>query len=290
MKNLRAHQITKDPIPTLSICNIVKTDNENIRIVKHEIDGKNNLGKPHKHDFYLIFFIEKGSGSHFIDFRHYEVHDYQIFFLAPGQVHNWILDRDTSGYQLMFTYDLLRQERFDLFLPYFERKSEPHIKLNYEDFSSVLSVLVSLEAELSSVKDKFSEEISMLKLNLLFKLLQRYHSPTSLIQSDPSYGLLSDFIIDIDKYYKDSSSVRFYAERLHITPNYLSILTRKHLGKSANVIIRERILLEAKRLLASTNLSAKEIAYELGFSDSAYFSKSFKQHTGKTALQFRKEL
>ncbi|WP_018627382.1 helix-turn-helix domain-containing protein [Niabella aurantiaca] len=79
----------------------------------------------------------------------------------------------------------------------------------------------------------------------------------------------------------------YYARQLNITPNYLNILCKRSLFASANELIRKRLILEAKRLLGISGKSIKEIAYELGFCDTANFSNFFKSHTGVAPKAFR---
>lgn len=79
-----------------------------------------------------------------------------------------------------------------------------------------------------------------------------------------------------------------YAELLHVTTNHLNALCKENLGKQAGEVIRERILLEAKRLLINVDLSVAEIAYRLNFSDNSYFTRFFKKHEGLTPDEFRK--
>jgi AraC-like DNA-binding protein len=80
-----------------------------------------------------------------------------------------------------------------------------------------------------------------------------------------------------------------YAELLYITPNHLNALCRDLVGKTAGELIRERVLLEAKRLLTNLNITAAEIAYELNFQDNSYFSRFFRKYTGQTPEIFRKQ-
>lgn len=79
-----------------------------------------------------------------------------------------------------------------------------------------------------------------------------------------------------------------YAGLLFITPNHLNALCKASVGKSAGEMIRDRLLLEAKRMLANSAMSVSEIAYDLRFEDNAYFSRFFKKYTGHTPEEFRK--
>ncbi|MCD0476310.1 helix-turn-helix transcriptional regulator [Flavobacterium sp. EDS] len=126
-------------------------------------------------------------------------------------------------------------------------------------------------------------------MHLLFKLLQKDY-----LEQFPEYHfsgrpekVIKKFNDLVDANFQTESSVGFYADRLSITPNYLNILSQKYLMMPASDVIKERTILEAKRLLTSTNLSIKEIAYQLGFNDNGYFSKVFKKYAGKTPGDFK---
>ena len=79
-----------------------------------------------------------------------------------------------------------------------------------------------------------------------------------------------------------------YVEILFVTPNHLNALCNQLIGKSAGDIIRNRVLLEAKRLLVNSNQNISEIAWQLKFEDNSYFSKFFKKNEGITPDEFRK--
>lgn len=91
----------------------------------------------------------------------------------------------------------------------------------------------------------------------------------------------------VDECFMYCRSVKGYAELLGVTPNYLNILSRKYLGKSALSIIHDRIVLEIKRLLIRTDKDVSEIAYGLNFNEPSYFSRFFKNETGMSPNEFR---
>jgi AraC-like DNA-binding protein len=80
-----------------------------------------------------------------------------------------------------------------------------------------------------------------------------------------------------------------YAELLYITPNHLNALCKEHLGMQAGEVIRNRIVLEAKRLLVNKNTSISEIAYYLNFADNSYFSK-FLKNTGQVQKSLERSI
>lgn len=81
--------------------------------------------------------------------------------------------------------------------------------------------------------------------------------------------------------------VRFYAERLCITPRYLTLISRQMVGKTAKEVVDEHVVVEIKILLQSTNLSMKEIVERLHLPDTSFMGKYFRKHTGMTPLEYR---
>lgn len=92
----------------------------------------------------------------------------------------------------------------------------------------------------------------------------------------------------ISKYSTTQRNVAFYAQKLNITPFYLSQITKKHLNDSPKDLIDRQVVLELKAMLTSTDLSIKEIAERLNFDDTSYMARYFKRHTGSTLTAYRK--
>lgn len=280
--------LQKYPIPTLSVGNILGEETLGITLFRHSVKGRNEFEQPHKHDFYMVFFVEKGSGIHHVDFTQYEVNDNQIYFIRPGQVHNWALDLNTTGFQLMLSPDVVTIFSNLIPFPYFDQNVASCLTVNPENFKEFKNHLNEIEIILAD-NDLLTKEILLLRLHLLLKLLQKEYLkkfPEHHTGTKPE-KVIKQFHTLIDQHFNHESSVNFYADKLNITPNYLNILSQKYMKKPAGEIIKERTILEAKRLLTSTDLSIKEIAYQLGFNDNTYFTKVFKKYTGKTPGDFK---
>ncbi len=279
----------KHSIPVLSVGNILGEETLGITLFRHSVKGRNEFEQPHKHDFYLVFFVEKGSGVHNVDFTQYTVGDYQVYFIRPGQVHNWSLDVDTSGFQLMLAPDVITIFSNLSQLPFFEQSVPSCLSLTQKEFEQFKNQLHEIEVVLPD-NDLLSKEIVLLHLHLLLKLLQKEYLkqfPEHDFSTRPE-KMIKKFNVLIEDNFKEESSVNFYADKLNITANYLNILSQKYLKMPASDLIKQRTILEAKRLLTSTDLSVKEIGYQLGFNDNAYFSKVFKKYAGKTPGDFKK--
>ncbi|WP_428229614.1 helix-turn-helix domain-containing protein [Flavobacterium sp.] len=289
MHNQRHFLLATHSIPILSVGNILGEETLGITLFRHSVKGRNEFEQPHKHDFYLVFFVEKGSGVHNVDFTQYTVGDYQVYFIRPGQVHNWSLNIDTSGFQLMLSPDVITIFSNLSQFPFFEQSVPSCLSLIKEEFEEFKNHLHEIELVLPD-NDILAKEIVLLRLHLLLKLLQKQYLiqfPEHDFSTRPE-KMIKKFHVLIDEYFKEESSVNFYADKLNITPNYLNILSQKYLKMPASDVIKQRTILEAKRLLTSTDLSIKEIAYQLGFSDNTYFSKVFKKYAGKNPGNFKK--
>lgn len=94
----------------------------------------------------------------------------------------------------------------------------------------------------------------------------------------------------VDRHFREHLSVEAYARRLAVAPGHLSRVLRRGTGEPASRIIEGRIVREARRLLAFTDLGVSEIAYDLGFADPAYFTRVFVRATGRSPRDFRKRL
>ena len=91
----------------------------------------------------------------------------------------------------------------------------------------------------------------------------------------------------IEEHYKENLSVKDFAGKLSITPSHLNETVKHIIGRTASDLIDEKMIIEIKKLLLHTDLTASEIAFALNFSDQSYFSKFFKKHTGLSPGEFR---
>ncbi|MGE8428169.1 MAG: AraC family transcriptional regulator [Sphingobacterium sp.] len=255
-------------------------------LVYNELHGERHILRPHKHDFFIIDLFDKAKGIHTIDFQDYQIGNRQVHVLFPGQVHNWSIEPETTGYQLM-----IDKVFFERFSPYFRFSftnyiNNPVIPLKAESFDLLKYEFNAIKNELE-VKDSLQDVISLrvaVIAAIVSKDAEELFTDAKVFQSNPK---LAKFNSLIGLHFKQEKLVTFYASLLNISPNYLNILCKKHLYISATQLIQQRVLLEAKRLLQSTDLSIKQIAFELGFIDHSYFSNYFKNQTGITPSDFR---
>ncbi len=234
----------------------------------------------------MILLVEKGSGTHTIDFKEHQVEDQMVFFLAPGQAHQWDLSPDTSGYQILFSMKFLLSGKHRL--PYFNLSAAPYLLLHNEQYLALILELQQIEKE-EKLADDLHIDLIQTRLQVVLLLLKRWYSENfDVHEYAPDHRIINHFLALLENHYTDHSEVGFYANEMSVTANYLNQVCRKKAGVTAGDLIRERILLEAKRLLSLTPLDIKEIAYTLGFNDASYFSRFFKKYTDLSPQEFRK--
>ena len=99
--------------------------------------------------------------------------------------------------------------------------------------------------------------------------------------------IVKSFKTIVEKNYIRSHQVKYYADSLNVTPNYLNEVIKSSINVSAKDFIQNRLILEAKRMILFTEKSGKEIGFDLGFDDPSHFSKFFKSNTGQSLQDFK---
>lgn len=169
--------------------------------------------------------------------------------------------------------------------------SEPQrIKLSGDEIEE-FSLLFDMIKEDFKIKDYLQGEMlrTLLK-RLLIKSTRMVKDtlPEPAI-TNTNLTVVRDYNMLVEKHFREYHHVQDYAKLLFKSPKTLSNLFPKVTDKSPLMVINERILLEAKRLLLYSDLSTNDIAIDLGYKDPSHFSKFFKKHTGSTPSNFRKQ-
>ncbi|MGC4058509.1 MAG: AraC family transcriptional regulator [Chitinophagaceae bacterium] len=125
-------------------------------------------------------------------------------------------------------------------------------------------------------------------LQLLILASRSSRPPTEAAVTPHNRLLLAQFRKLIELHFAEKRLPKDYAELLYITPNHLNALCKDTVNKAAGELIRDRILLEAKRLLVNADTSVAEIAGGLSFTDNSHFTRFFKKNTGHTPEEFRR--
>lgn len=275
----------------------IQKSNLNFGISRMEdiyVKRNGEMDEPHRHNYYTVLVIVEAKGFHKIDFTTYELKNHQIFFVAPGQIHQVIESKKSVGFSLVFSEEFLIEnsipisfiENLHLFNNYgFSPPLEPKEK----QFNKIIDLMEQIYTlNISDSKMKYLSIGSYLKLLLIeCNNICDIH-PMDAENDSRSNSIVKSFREEVDKHYKVEHSTKFYADQLFITPDHLNRVIKSKIGKSAKEYIQTRIITEAKRLLYFTDLTSREIGYELGFSEPANFSAFFKNMEGYPPSKFKK--
>jgi AraC family transcriptional activator of pobA len=288
--------MTKDRFPVYDISHLVEFKQDDILISQFSpyLKIHKNLQQAHKHTFYHLVFFTEGAGSQTIDFQKFEVKPHQIYFMVPGQVHNWAFEGKVDGYVVNFSPKffqsfLLKPDYLEQF-PFFSGNANEAV-INVEE-NLRIKVIGLFEKLLIETVENQRTALDMIRLLLLelFILIGRTVITPQLKQASPyNLTLLKNFKNLIEINYINNRLPKDYAELLYITPNHLNALCNDLLGMPAGEVIRNRVVLEAKRLLINPQLGITEVANHLNFVDNSYFTKFFKKQAGITPEEFRKQ-
>lgn len=278
---------------TIRSCNLIIREDKRAMLVVHSLgsllaDSNSIPAKPHRHTFYQILYVKRGAGIHKIDFKDHQITDHQLFFIAPGQVHHLTFDSASEGMLInfdesLFSEFLVRSEHIDNY-PFFNKNGKySSYQLNDSD-QEIFEVLHRIE---QTVDIKLRR---IYLLELFTQVHQNYHQTTDSEDLSSAQELVSRFEKLIENNFDLHHYPKFYAKELFVTPNYLNSVCQKVRHYTAGELIRQRIVLESKRLLSNSQLSISEISYLTGFEDNSYFTKFFKQNTGLTPRQFRQQM
>lgn len=284
-------------VPLYDICSLSDIDQDDIIISRFEpyLETHKNLFATHRHSFYHLVLFTNGSGNHTIDFENFEVKPGQIYFMIPGQVHSWSFEGFTDGYIINFSASfiqsfILQHGYLDNFSFFSGNLADAVINLPDETYAAVKALFETILAEAASPATASADMIRLLMLQI-FILVNRI-SANPALGGNSSYNqiLLKSFKNLIEHHYTDIKLPKDYAAMLYITPNHLNAVCKDLMGVSAGELIRNRVLLEAKRMLTNPQLSISEISLKLNFSDNSYFTKFFKKLEDITPEEFRKKI
>jgi AraC family transcriptional activator of pobA len=243
---------------------------------------------PHRHSFFQVLWVRKGETVHYLDEHSSQVCVDSIYLMAPGQVHRFRHFEGIDGDVILFTEEFITQNFADvqsiteLFF-FYNGAADPHIKLNLKDKGDMEAVLKLLYGEFS---DFGSDKVLAALLFVFLNILKRNPGQNAPVESI-GQEVFGNFKKLIELNYKTHRDLAFYAASLTVTCNKLSVISKKVCGQTAGVLIRNRSLMEAKRMLLHTHLHVGEIAHQLGFNDFSYFSRQFKKYTSCAPEAFR---
>lgn len=245
---------------------------------------------PDRHTFYALFWIVEGAGWHHIDFDAYEIRPNSLFLMRPGQTHFFNVQQAISGYNFFFNEDWLHLDNVSRQTAklFYMVEQRPVLYPNPEQSSLLTQAFEQSLYEFSSVRLGKAEALQCLFQLLLIHVQRAHHQAHMLNHTEAESHLSTEFYHLVGQQFNTTHRLADYARALGVSTGYLNRKVKAATGMAAGHLIRQRLLIEAKRLLVHTDQSATEIAHTIGFEDSAYFGRFFKRATGVTPLSFRR--
>lgn len=252
--------------------------------------------------FYSIA-LKRHCGGNFKYGQHqYAVEGGVMYFMAPGQVIGPLTTNETkpspmSGWAVYIHPDFLWNtplakaiKRYE----YFDYSVNEALYLTEKEESIIIGMMQNIQTEYFANTDKFSQDIIISMIEVLLNYADRFYHRQFLTRKIENHQIL-DRLEDILAAYFDSDnlltmglpSVQYIAEKLNVSPNYLSGLLKVLTGRNTQQHIQDKMIEKAKERISTTELSVSEISYELGFDHPQSFSRLFKAKTGLSPLAFR---
>jgi len=274
-------------IPTHDIAQSKKKDvliNELVTLTYYDSN------EPHRHNYFEFFVFQTGGGIHVIDFVEFPIKSNSIHIVAPGQVHQVQRELNSNGFVFIFELNL-----FDHFKE-IENFLLNHICLDVNEFNPNYQFAEEYSQEVQFVMKKAWREYNseepvknQLVFNQLAELIYyciRTQHKQAIVSEPKTHALYIAFRHMLNVEFREKKMVKDFATALNTSEKQLNEAVQMRTGESVSTLIYKQLILEAKRLLL-IGMTAKEVSYELNFSDPAHFSKFFKSQTGVSPTDFR---
>lgn len=238
----------------------------------------------HRDDYYIVVLLTNGEAALEIDFRRIGLRAGEILIVSPWQVHmkprneEWCAD----GWMLALSPDFLRKEEVRELDEY---SISPHpLSPGGQSVNDIIALCSMYERHGSD--NNIAVSLAAAIKNIILSVVGRSDSGVT----DRYLAITLSFRKLLDEHLVQKKSPAAYAGMLNISEVYLNEAVKGATGLSAGAYLRSRVIVEAKRLLAYTSMSAKEIAYTLGYDDYAYFSRFFSKYVGVSPSAYAKNL
>ncbi|HEY2580644.1 MAG TPA: helix-turn-helix transcriptional regulator [Mucilaginibacter sp.] len=253
-----------------------------------------HINFPHGHSFFQIVLVTHGNGYCEIDGVSHDVIADQVYFIKPGQIHQWHLQHDVQGFVINFTFPFLNINFSGLGQ---NNETTMFLGANITQVTNICKDPVLIRQVFNLIwkeyqtEQPFTRQALYTLLEYLIILIGRENEiRDQLAQIKYADDLFTKFRKLVDRHYKSRHISKQYAEMLFVTANHLSAHCKQSCGLSAGKCIRNKILLEIKRQLLYTEQTITEIAADFNFASISYLSRFFKKYERISPDEYRKTI
>lgn len=250
-------------------------------------------------DGLLVGVVTHGTAQMEVNYKPYELSVGNLFLLYPDRLHrfkvcseNFVAECMTVSKDYMHEMDsaamVSRRAKYGVRL-----FANPIFPLSTEQMTKLLERMRSTEKAIENSRHLYYKEVVLCQINLFYldlsDIFDRHLGNRKRKENGQNRhdALIDAFIVLLMQYFKEHHNVEFYAQRLHLSTHYLTLLVKKTTGKSVSALIYGLLYNEACQLLTHSRLSVGQIALRLNFSDQSAFRKFFKRKSGVSPLEFR---
>ncbi|MEU0271505.1 AraC family transcriptional regulator [Streptomyces sp. NPDC006307] len=250
---------------------------------------------PHRHTFYEIVHVTAGAGAHVVDLARWELRPPHLCVIAPGQVHHWQDVTGLDGSVVLFTEDFLLDHPGDRDLLR-HLSGRPWLTLDDRAHAETSHLVAELDEEYRRGADGFETVLRAL-LHVLVVRAARLGAPPAGAAPEVPEAPVSDRARAVTEEFTrliagatdpELWSVHACARRIGVTSGYLAEAVKTATGRTPGQLLREARTHEAKRLLARTDMTVRQVARRVGMADPAYFCRFFRRETGVSPGDFRR--
>ncbi|MCD8404479.1 AraC family transcriptional regulator [Tenacibaculum dicentrarchi] len=268
-----------------------------------EFESANKWGYPrHKHNFFELTFILKGSGQHLLNENAIDYKKGDLFFLTPKDEHEFVVDEPTTFGIIKFTEQLFLEKtnltssthwRKNLDTVIFHTNNIAKCIISYDTDKVQLFYLYELIKNEIDNPLIYSRDVLLNLFRALLVLVLR-NLKSSLTKTGEPYNSEKEKTDSILTYIrqnvldKELIKIKSIAEVFYMSPNYVSIYIKKHAGISIQQYVIQTKIKMAEQLLKQTNLNISEISEKIGFVDSSHFNKIFKKYNNLNPSEFKR--
>lgn len=253
----------------------------------------------HKHNFYEIIFVEKGSGMHLLNGLAFPYRKGDVLLLTPEDAHEFEIGRKTRFTYLKFDEKIFAQPNLcagkSSWLNAFQQllvkagACNGFIPFSRTDATHAFSIVQMMKCEFEESKN-FHQDILISLFGSLVMLIVRNVNMSVKTIKDTRHDTdrLSIILSYIRVYALDNEKMKIetMAAHFHLSPNYVSIYVKKHTGLSIQQHVMQTKIKAAETLLKQKKFSINEVAFKLGFNDASHFNKIFRKYKEYSPTQF----
>ena len=261
--------------------------------------SKDQVGSKMIKDYYMIALKDNNCGIEY-GRNAFDFEEGVMVFSAPGQVYTntrEVKEGEIQGWTLCFHPDLLRNTSLGSQIQdysFFNYDVYEALHLSEEEEKTVHHCVKQIQSEYEQRIDNHTQRVIVSNIELLLNYCLRFYERQFNTRTNQSKDIVSQFekelkgYFNIEKHLEEGlPTVKYFADKAHLSSNYFSDLLKKETGRSPKDHINTFVIEKAKNLLLGSQNTISEIAYDLGFNYPHYFTRLFKSKTGLTPIEYR---